>query len=117
VTAAPWRSTARRCAVSAATEPAGAAAAPGITGGDPVTISIPLVAIVGVLVLVAGRYLGLTAWQALVCLLAGFLLSATPAAPLAVHQSRHDIADATPPVRRSRACQQARRTGSPQHPA
>jgi hypothetical protein len=117
VTAAPWRSTGRGCAVSAATEPAGAAAAPGITGGDPVTISIPLVALVGVVVLVAWRYRGLTAGQALVCLLAGFLLSATPAAPLAVHQSRHDIADATPPVRRSRACQQARRTGSPQHPA
>jgi hypothetical protein len=69
---------------------------PGITGGDPVTISIPLVAIVGVFVLVAGRYLGLTAWQALVCLLAGYLLAATSAAPLAVHQSRHDIAETTP---------------------
>ena len=54
------------------------------------------VAIIGVFVLVAGRYLGLTAWQALVCLRAGFLLAATRAAPLAVHPSRHDIADATP---------------------
>ena len=60
-------------------------------------ISIPLVAILGVVVLVgAWRYLGLKAEQALVCLLAGFLRSATSAAPLAVHQSRHDIADATP---------------------
>lgn len=60
------------------------------------TSSIPLVAIIGVCVLVAWRYVGLTAWQAFWCLLAGFLLAATSAAPLAVHQSRHDIADATP---------------------
>jgi hypothetical protein len=80
------------CAVSAATEPAGAATTPGITDGDPVTISIPLVAILGAVVwVVAWRYLGLKAWQALVCLLA-----ATSAAPLAVHPSRHDIADAIP---------------------
>jgi len=57
-----------------------------------VTIPIPLVAILGVVVLVvAWRYLGFKAGRALVCLLA-----ATSAAPLAVHQSRHDIADATP---------------------
>jgi hypothetical protein len=96
VSAAPWRSTTRRCAVSAATEPAGGAAAPGIIGGDPVTISVPLVALVGMVVLVAWRYAGLTAWQAFVCPLAGFLLAATPAALLAVHQSRHDIAEALP---------------------
>ena len=60
------------------------------------TISSPLVAIVGMFVLVAWRYAGLTAWQALLCPLAGFLLAATPAAPLAVPQSRHDIADALP---------------------
>jgi len=96
VTAAPWQSTDRHCAVSAATEPAGAVAAPGITGGEVMAISIPLVAIVGVVVLVAWRYLGLTAGQALVCLLARFPLSATSAAPLVVHQSRRDIADATP---------------------
>jgi hypothetical protein len=58
-------------------------------------ISTPLVAIIGV-VLVAWRYLELTAGQALVCLLAGFLLAATSAARLVVHQSRRDIADATP---------------------
>jgi hypothetical protein len=55
---------------------------PGITGGDPVTLSIPLVAIVGVVVLVAWRYMGLKTWQAFLCLLAGFLLAATSAAPL-----------------------------------
>lgn len=82
MTAALWRSTTRRCAVSAATEPAGAATAPGITGGDPVTISIPLVAITGVVVLVAWRYAGLTAGQAFMCLFAGFLLAATSAAPV-----------------------------------
>lgn len=46
------------------------------------TISIPLVVIVGVFVLVAWRYAGLKAWPALVCLLAGFLLAATSAAPV-----------------------------------
>jgi hypothetical protein len=61
-----------------------------------VTISIPLVAILGVVVLVAGRYPELTAGRALVCLLAGFLLAATSAAPLVVHPSRHDIAEAIP---------------------
>ena len=59
-------------------------------------ISIPLVAIPGMVVLVDGGTWGLTTGQALVCLLAGFLLAATSAAPLAVHPSRHDIADATP---------------------
>jgi hypothetical protein len=47
-----------------------------------VTISIPLMAIVGVFVLVAWRYMGLKAWQAFWCLLAGFLLAATSAAPV-----------------------------------
>jgi hypothetical protein len=50
-----------------------------------VTISIPLVAIVGVFVLVAWRYRGLKVGQALLCLLAGFLLAATSAAPV-VHR-------------------------------
>jgi len=45
------------------------------------TISIPLVAILGVLVWVAWRFMGLRSWQAIVCLLAGFLLAATSAAP------------------------------------
>jgi hypothetical protein len=44
-------------------------------------ISIPLVVIVGVVVYVAWRYMGLRVWQAVVCLLFGFLLAATSAAP------------------------------------
>ena len=96
MTAAPWRSTDRRCAVSAATEPAGAAAAPGITGGEFMTISISLVAIVGVFVLVAWPYAGLRAWRAFVFPLARFPLAATSTAPLAVHQSHPGIAEATP---------------------
>ena len=47
----------------------------------PVTVSIPLVAILGVAVYVAYKYMGLRVWQAVVCLLAGFLLAATTAAP------------------------------------
>jgi hypothetical protein len=46
-----------------------------------VTISIPLVAILGVGVFVAYRYMGLKVWQAILCLLFGFLLAATTAAP------------------------------------
>jgi len=46
-----------------------------------VTISIPLVVIVGIVVYVAWRYMGLRVWQAVVCLLFGFLLAATSAAP------------------------------------
>ena len=45
------------------------------------TISIPLVVIVGVVVYVAWRYMGLRAWQAVICLIFGFLLAATSAAP------------------------------------
>jgi len=44
-------------------------------------VSIPLVLIAGVLVYVAWRFMGLRAWQAIVCLLFGFLLAATTAAP------------------------------------
>lgn len=47
----------------------------------PVTVSIPLVAILGVAVFIAYRYMGLRAWQAVLCLVAGFLLAATTAAP------------------------------------
>ena len=45
------------------------------------TVSIPLVLIVGAVVFAAWRYMGLRAWQAIVCLLLGFLLAATTAAP------------------------------------
>ena len=45
------------------------------------TVSIPLVAVLGVAVYLAYRYMGLKVWQAVVCLLCGFLLAATTAAP------------------------------------
>jgi hypothetical protein len=46
-----------------------------------VVVSIPLVAIFGALVFVAWRYMGLRVWQVVLCLLFGFLLAATTAAP------------------------------------
>ena len=42
-----------------------------------VTVSVPLVAIFGILVFLAYRYMGLRAWQAAVVLLFGFLLAAS----------------------------------------
>lgn len=45
------------------------------------TVSIPLVVILGVAVFVAYRYMGLRVWQVILCLLFGFLLAATTAAP------------------------------------
>jgi VIT1/CCC1 family predicted Fe2+/Mn2+ transporter len=45
------------------------------------TVSIPLVVIIGVLVYVAWRYMGLRVWHAIVCLILGFLLAATTMAP------------------------------------
>jgi hypothetical protein len=45
------------------------------------SVSIPLVAIVGALVYIAWRYMGLRIWQGIVCLIFGFLLAATTAAP------------------------------------
>jgi hypothetical protein len=45
------------------------------------TVSIPLVLIAGVLVYLAWRYMGLKIWQAILCLLFGFLLAATTAGP------------------------------------
>ena len=44
-------------------------------------ISLPLVFILGAVVYVAWRYMGLRVWQAVLCLLFGFLLAATTAAP------------------------------------
>jgi hypothetical protein len=46
-----------------------------------VVVSVPLIAIVGAVVFVAWRYMGLRVWQAVTCLLLGFLLAATTAAP------------------------------------
>lgn len=45
------------------------------------TVSIPLIAIIAVAVYAAYRYLGLRAWHAVVCMIFGFLLAATSAAP------------------------------------
>ncbi len=45
------------------------------------TISIPLIVVLGALVWAAWRFMGLRTWQAVLCLLAGFLLAATSAAP------------------------------------
>ncbi|WP_405142240.1 hypothetical protein OG589_33815 [Sphaerisporangium sp. NBC_01403] len=45
------------------------------------TVSVPLVVLLGVAVLVAWRYLGLRLWQAITCLLFGFFLAATAVAP------------------------------------
>jgi hypothetical protein len=45
------------------------------------TVTIPLVVLVAVLALVAWRYMGLRMWQLILCLLLGFLLAATSAAP------------------------------------
>jgi len=45
------------------------------------TVSIPLVFIAGVIVWLAYRYMGLRVWQAIVCLIFGFQLAATTAAP------------------------------------
>jgi len=44
-------------------------------------VSVPLVAVLGVLVWLAWRYMGLRVWQITVCLLFGFFLAATNAAP------------------------------------
>ena len=45
------------------------------------TVSIPLVVIAGAFIWIAYRYMGLRVWQAVVCLIFGFLLAATTAAP------------------------------------
>jgi hypothetical protein len=45
------------------------------------TVTIPLVVLVAALALVAWRYMGLRMWQLILCLLLGFLLAATSAAP------------------------------------
>ena len=45
------------------------------------TVSIPLVIIIAVIVYLAYRYMGLRIWHAIACLILGFLLAATAAAP------------------------------------
>jgi ABC-type phosphate transport system auxiliary subunit len=44
-------------------------------------VSVPLVAILGVIVFIAWRFMGLRVWMAIVCLLFGFFLATTSAAP------------------------------------
>ena len=44
-------------------------------------VSIPLVVVLGAAVWLAWRYMGLRTWQAVLCLLLGFLLAATSSAP------------------------------------
>jgi len=44
-------------------------------------IPVPLIALVGAVLYIAWRYMGLRIWQAVVCLIFGFLLAATTAAP------------------------------------
>ncbi len=48
-------------------------------------VSIPLVVVLGAIVWVAWRYMGLRTWQAILCLLLGFLLAATSDAPAIRH--------------------------------
>jgi hypothetical protein len=45
------------------------------------TVSIPLVVILAAVALVAWRYMGLKVWQAVLCVLLGFFVAATTAAP------------------------------------
>jgi hypothetical protein len=45
------------------------------------TVTIPLVAVIGVAAWICYRYMGLRLWHLLVCLLLGFLLAATSFAP------------------------------------
>ncbi|MFD0851231.1 hypothetical protein ACFQ07_03325 [Actinomadura adrarensis] len=44
-------------------------------------VSVPLVVLLGAAVWIAWRYMGLRAWHAFMCLLFGFFLAATSAAP------------------------------------
>lgn len=44
-------------------------------------VSVPLVVILGLLVFIAWRFMGLRVWMAMVCLLFGFFLAATSVAP------------------------------------
>ena len=45
------------------------------------TVSIPLLTLMVITVYVAYRHMGLKAWHAIVCLILGFLLASTGAAP------------------------------------
>jgi ABC-type phosphate transport system auxiliary subunit len=45
------------------------------------TVTVPLVALIGVVVYIAYRYMGMRFWHALIAAIFGFLLAATTAAP------------------------------------
>lgn len=45
------------------------------------TVTIPLVVLVAVAAFIAWRFMGLRMWQLILCLLLGFLLAASSAAP------------------------------------
>jgi hypothetical protein len=45
------------------------------------TVSIPLLTLMAIAVYVAYRHMGLKVWHAIVCLILGFLLASTGAAP------------------------------------
>jgi len=45
------------------------------------TVTIPLVLVMGIVAYACYRYMGLRLWHLIVCLLVGFLLAATSAAP------------------------------------
>lgn len=45
------------------------------------TVSVPLVVLLGVAAWLAWRYMGLRVWHAVLCLLFGFFLAATTVAP------------------------------------
>jgi F0F1-type ATP synthase assembly protein I len=45
------------------------------------TVNIPLVVVIAILAYACYRYMGLRLWHLIVCLLLGFLLAATSAAP------------------------------------
>ncbi len=45
------------------------------------TVSIPLLTLMAIAVFVAWRHMGLKLWHALACLVLGFLLASTGAAP------------------------------------
>ena len=45
------------------------------------TVSIPLLTLMMIVAYVAYRHMGLRAWHAVVCLILGFLLASTGAAP------------------------------------
>jgi len=59
------------------------------------TVSIPLVVVLGAFVWLAWRYMGLRTWQAVLCMLLGFLLAATSYAPAIRHVVTHIIRSLT----------------------